>query len=64
VRDRGEQFFLGVSVRDADHADVIISVGDATRFGGMRVYKIVRKDGSWQIERVVEYPNGAEFSWW
>src|SRR6185369_8574623 len=46
ARDRGEQFVLGISVRDADHADVIISVGDATRFGGMRVYKIVRKDGT------------------
>jgi hypothetical protein len=64
VRDRGEQHLLAISVKDSDHADVVVSVGDATRFQGMRVYNIVRKEGAWQIESVVAHPNMSSFTFW
>ena len=52
VRDRGEQYLIAISARDSDHAQVRASVEDATHFYGMRNYKVVRKEGAWQIESV------------
>jgi hypothetical protein len=52
ARDRGEQYLIAISARDSDHAQVRASVEDATHFHGMRNYKVVRKEGAWQIESV------------
>jgi hypothetical protein len=64
MQDRGEYYVICISARDSDHADVITSVGDGTRFQGMRAYKAVRKKGTWQIEGVLTHPNMSEFTWW
>ena len=52
VRDRGEEHLTSIYAHDSNHAQVRASVEDATRFYGMRDYKVVRKEGTWQIESV------------
>jgi hypothetical protein len=65
MQDRGERYpiYLGGAV-DQDHAKVTVSVGDATRFQGTRVYQLVRKDGTWQVESVVDHPNMSSSVVW
>jgi hypothetical protein len=59
VRDRGEEHLTSISARGSDHAQVRASVEDATRFYGMRDYKVVRKEGAWQIESVKSTKNAS-----
>lgn len=60
VRGRGDEHLIAISAGDSDHAQVTASVEDATRFYGERDYKVVRKEGAWQIESVKSTKN---FSW-
>jgi hypothetical protein len=59
MRDRGEQYLVSIIGRDATHADVEASIGDMTRYQGVRRYKLVLQQGAWQVESVVQEPNVA-----
>ena len=59
MRDRREQYLLSIVGRDATHANVEASIGDMTRYQGVRHYQLTLKQGVWQVEGVVEEPNVA-----
>jgi hypothetical protein len=52
IRARGERHLIAISALDSDHAQVVTSVEDATRFHGTRNYKVMRVDGGWRIDSV------------
>jgi hypothetical protein len=62
MRDRGEQYLISIGGRDATHADVGASIGDMTRYQGVRHYQLALKQGVWQVESVVEEPNVARLA--
>ena len=57
VRERGEHYLIGVSALDSNHVSVAASIGDRTRFHGGHIYKVARRDRTWQIESVVTHSN-------
>jgi hypothetical protein len=62
MRDRGEQYLISIVGGDATHANVEASIGDMTRYQGVRHYQLALKQGGWQVESVVEEPNVARLA--
>ena len=62
MRDRGEQYRSSIGGQDATHANVEASIGDMTRYQGVRHYQLALKQGVWQVESVVEEPNVARLA--
>jgi hypothetical protein len=62
MRDRGEQYLISIVGGDATHANVKASIGDMTRYQGVRHYQLALKKGVWKVESVVEEPNVARLA--
>jgi hypothetical protein len=62
MRDRGEQYLISIVGGDATHANVEASIGDMTRYQGVRHHQLALKQGVWQVESVVEEPNVARLA--
>jgi hypothetical protein len=62
MRDRGEQYLVSIVARDATHANVEASIGDMTRYQGVRHYQLALEQAVWQVQSVVEEPNVARLA--